>query len=334
MSTISDVAKLAGLSVSTVSRVINNQKYVTEEKREAVLKAMKALNYQPSVAARQLRGQQTNIIGVIVPRITNPFFSYLVDELQKQAYKQGFQIMIFQSDEDKKKELSFLNLMLQKQVDGIIMCAVENEEKKVSSYMKYGPIVLCNIFFNGKFEENKIPRISLNQEHGAYIGTKYLLEKGYRKLAYCTGGTFDEHVKGIERDRGFTKALNEYGLKINKDWVYVNQHTINDGKQLAHEFQKLSDKPDAIFTGSDEIAAGFIAEANRLGIKVPNDIAVLGFDNQVTAELTVPSITTVSQPIDELGKQTINLITHILANKEFQIDEEILKMNVVIRESA
>uniref|UniRef100_UPI00403F024C LacI family DNA-binding transcriptional regulator n=1 Tax=Candidatus Enterococcus willemsii TaxID=1857215 RepID=UPI00403F024C len=330
MSTISDVAKLAGLSVSTVSRVINNQKYVKEEKRKAVLAAMKELNYQPSVAARQLRGQQANIIGVIVPRITNPFFAYLVDELQKQAYKQGFQIMIFQSDEDKEKELSFLNLMLQKQIDGVIMCAVENDEEKIASYLEYGPIILCN----ETFENGQLPTISLDQEYGAYIATKYLLEKGYRKIAYCTGGAFDEFAKGKERNAGFERALSEYELALNRKWLYTNQHTIADGQNLAHKVHELKEKPDAIFTGSDEIAAGFISEANRLGIQIPEEIAVIGFDNQVTASLTVPSITTVHQPIAELGQQTINLMFNILENKTYTIDDEKLKMKMVIRESA
>lgn len=330
MANISDVAKLAGLSVSTVSRVINNQRYVTEEKKQAVLKAMEELNYQPSVAARQLRGRQSKILGIIVPRITNPFFSYLVDEIQKQAYERDFQIMIFQSDESKEKEITFLNLMQQKQIDGVIMCAVENDEEKISSYLEYGPIILCN----EKFISGKLPTISLDQEYGAYIGAKYLIEKGYTKIAYCTGGYFDGDGKGNERDKGFQKALSECNLEFSREWLFTNQHTIEDGKKLAHTYQELKQRPDAIFTGSDEIAAGFISEANRLGINVPQDVAVLGFDNQLIAELTTPAITTVHQPTEELGKQTINLMFNILENKSYKIEDEKLNMHIVIRESA
>lgn len=330
MAKISDVAKLAGLSVSTVSRVINNQKYVTEEKRNAVLKAMEELNYQPSTAARQLRGQSSKILGVIVPRITNPFFSYLVDEIQRIAYQNDFQIMIFQSNEDTEKELSFLNLLSQKQIDGIIMCAIENSEEVIQSYTKYGPIVLCN----ETFENDHLPTVSLNQAEGAYLGTKYLLSKGHRKIAYCTGGIFDEDGKDKERNAGFSKAMKEFNLAPNSEWLFVDQHTIDDGKQIARKIFSMSERPDAIFTGSDEVAAGLIVEAIKLGMKVPQELAVLGFDDQPLAELTTPSITTVRQPINELGKQTVELMLSILNGREGQVDEQQLQMNLVIRESA
>ena len=330
MATILDVAKLAGLSVSTVSRVINNQKYVKEDKKKAVLKAMKELNFQPSLAARQLRGQQAKIIGVIVPRITNPFFAYLINEIQQQAYRQGFQIMIFQSDEDTEKEITFFNLLAQKQIDGIILCALESKTEVVEQFSEYGPIIV----YNKSQNIPNIPSIDLDQEKGAYIGIKYLLEKGYRNIAYCTGGMFLPNMKGEDRDRGFIRALQEYDLKPNREWVFTNQHTIDDGKRLARKFKKLEKIPDAIFTGSDEIAAGFIIEANKLGMKVPDDIAVLGFDSQNLSELTTPSITTVAQPIKELGKQTIEYMLNLLENHSYEVNYDKLQMKVVIRESA
>lgn len=330
MANISDVAKLAGLSVSTVSRVINNQKYVTEEKKQAVIKAMKALNYKPSTVARQLRGVHSSIIGVIVPRITNPFFSYLIDELQKQAAKNNFRIMIFQSDESKEKERSFLNLLQQKQIDGIIMCAVENDEQVISSYTQYGPIILCNERLLG----SSLPMITFDQEKGAYIGTRYLLSKGYNKIAYCTGGNFDEKSKGNSRDKGFLKALEEFQCSFNSEWLFTNQHTIEDGKKLAQYFFSLTDRPNSIFTGSDEVAAGFISEANRLGIRIPKDIAVLGFDNQVISSITTPGITTIQQPTDILGKQVMKCMLSLLNDNDYTVDRESLTMKLIIRESA
>lgn len=330
MANISDVAELAGLSVSTVSRVINNHKYVTEDKRQKVLEAMDSLNYQPSTAARQLRGQQAKILGIIVPRITNPFFSYLVDEIQKRSLAKGFQLMIFQSDEDKEKELSFLQLLSQKQIDGVIMCAVENSEEVISSYLKYGPIILCN----EKFANSDLPTVSLDQEKGAYMGVNYLLNSGCTKIAYCTGGLFAENGKDKERNDGYSKALKSHGLKANPDWIFVDQHTIEDGKQIANKINEMPDKPDGLFTGSDEVAVGFIVEAAKLGIDVPNEIAVIGFDDQPIAELTSPSLTTIRQPINELGKQTIDLMFSILEKKPYNIEKEKLVMNLVIRESA
>ncbi len=322
---------MAGLSVSTVSRVINNHKYVSEDKREAILKAMKELNYQPSTAARQLRGQSSQIIGIIVPRITNPFFSYLVDEIQRIAYQNDFQIMIFQSNEDKAKEASFLELLVKKQIDGIIMCAIENDQDFVESFTRYGPIILCN----ESFESSSIPTIILDQMNGAYMGIKYLLDKGCRKIAYCTGGLFDENGKDKSRNSGFHKAITEYGLKVNPEWIFVDQHTIDDGKQIARKISEMGEhRPDAVFTGSDEVAAGLIVEAKRLGIAIPEELSVMGFDDQPLAELTTPAITTVKQPIQELGRETVNLMLSILQSSRYEPDREKLKMTLVIRESA
>jgi Transcriptional regulators len=291
---------------------------------------MKELDYQPSAAARQLRGQGSQIIGIIVPRITNPFFSYLVDAIQQVTYQNGFQIMIFQSNEDKEKETSFLELLVTKQIDGIIMCAVENEREFVESYTKYGPIVLCN----ESFENSDIPTVILDQLAGAYMGIKYLLEKGRRKIAYCTGGLFEENGKDKSRNAGFHKAITEYGLKVNPEWIFVDQHTIEDGKQIARKIFTMSERPDAVFTGSDEVAAGLIVEAKKLGMIVPDQLSVLGFDDQPLAELTSPAITTVKQPIQELGQETVNLLLSILQSTKYELDREILKMSMVIRESA
>lgn len=330
MANISDVAKKAGLSVSTVSRVINNHPYVAEEKRDAVLQAMRELNYQPSTAARQMRGQGSKIVGVIVPRITNPFFSYLVNEIQQVASENDFQIMIFQSNENKNKETSFLELLAKKQIDGVIMCAMEQSEEFIHSFTKFGPIVLCN----ESFDNGLLPTVNLDQVQGAYMGVKYLLEKGYRKIAYCTGGLFDGNGKDRDRNKGFNKAISEHDIKVNTEWLFVDQHTIDDGKNIARKIVSMEHRPDAIFTGSDEVAAGLIVEAQKLGLKIPEDLAVIGFDDQPLAELTAPSITTIKQPIQELGKETFKLILGILQNTEYTIDMRKLEMELIIRESA
>lgn len=329
MSNISDVAKKAGLSVATVSRVINNHPYVSEEKRQAVYEAMTELNYQPSSAARQMRGQSTKIIGIIVPRITNPFFSYLVDEIQQIAFQNDFQIMIFQSNESSAKELSFLELLAKKQIDGIIMCAVEQDQKVIQEFTKYGPIVLCN----ERFDNDQLPTVSLDQAFGAYLGVNYLLEKGYKKVAYATGGEFEEAGKDRDRNKGFNQAMAEAQVEVNPDWLFVDCHTITDGKRIAGYISTMIDKPEAIFTGSDEVAAGLIVEAQKRGIRVPMDLAVLGFDDQPLAELTTPAISTIRQPIQALGKETFNVMLSLLQNKPYKIDKAKLHMNLVIRES-
>ena len=172
MATILDVAKLSGQSKTTVSRVINNHPYVSDKKRELVLKAMEELGYTPNPSARRLRGQLTSILGVIVPRIVNPFFSYLVNSIEQAAYNEGYQVLMVQSNEDKEKELAFLNLLKTKQVDGIIMTSIENDWEVIEHYTKYGPILLCNDYV----DQELAPMIRLDQTKGAYLGAKHLVE--------------------------------------------------------------------------------------------------------------------------------------------------------------
>ncbi|AWD63557.1 MULTISPECIES: LacI family DNA-binding transcriptional regulator [Priestia] len=329
MPTIYDVAKLSGLSKTTVSRVINNHSYVSEEKKNRVLKAMKELNYTPNPSARKLRGQVTTTIGVIVPRIINPFFSYLVDSIEQVAYKKGYHVLIFQSNEDKEKELAFLNLLKTKQVDGIIMTSIENDWSLIEPFTEYGPILLCNEYVNNA----NVPIVRLNQYKGAYIGVKHLLEKGHRKIGYCTGGLFAEEGKDKDRNQGYQKALQEAGIQPDPKWIFVNQHSIEDGKQVVKKILSMEDRPTAIFTGSDEIAGGMMIEAKESGLSIPNDLAIIGFDDQPLAQMLDPKLTTIRQPIDQMGIKAMEILIDMLNDSESTVETFELPIELVVRSS-
>ncbi|ALC83597.1 MULTISPECIES: LacI family DNA-binding transcriptional regulator [Bacillus] len=329
MPTISDVAKLSGLSKATVSRVINNHSYVSKEKKDLVLKTMKEIGYTPNPSARKLRGQVTTTIGVIVPRIVNPFFAYLVDSIEQAAYSKGYQVLICQSHEDRDKEIAFLNLLKNRQVDGIIMTSIENEWQAIESYIEYGPIVLCNEYI----ENSKVPMIHLNQYKGAYIGIKHLIEKGHKRIAYCTGGLFAEQGKDKDRNQGFQTALKESGIEVEPELIFVNKHTVEDGKQVMKNILKMDDRPTAVFTGSDEIAGGIMMEAIECGLRIPDDIAVMGFDDQPLAELLNPKLTTIKQPVEQMGKKSIEIIIDLLKNPEFKVQTYELPIQLVVRKS-
>lgn len=323
------MAQLSGISKTTVSRVINNKGYVSEEKKALVLKAMEELEYHPNLSARRLRGQLTTTIGVIVPKITNPFFSYLVDAIEEAAYEKGYQVLIFQSNEDPKKELAFLNLLKTKQVDGVIMTAVENQWSKVKSFIKHGPIVLCNVYI----DKSKVPTVRLNQYKGTYDGIKHLIERGHRRIAYCTGGFFKKEGKGKERNQGYQKALEEAGILINPNWVFINQHSIEDGQQLLRKILEMKERPTAVFTGSDEVASGMIAEASAHGIRIPDDLAIMGFDDQPIARVVSPKLTTIKQPVDQLGEKAVEIIIEKLNNVESLDEYYELPIELIIRQS-
>lgn len=329
MPTISDVAKLSGLSKATVSRVINNHSYVSKKNRELVQMAMEELGYAPNPSARRLRGQVTTTIGVIVPKITNPFFAYLVDSIEQTAYANGYQVIIFQSNLDKGKELAFFNLLKSKQVDGIIMTSIENDWSVIEPFTEYGPIVLCNEYVTYA----NVPIIRLDQQKGAYIGTKHLIERGHQKIAYCTGALFAKERKDKDRNEGFQQALLEAGLEVVPKWVFVNRVTIEDGRQVMKQILEMMDRPTAIFTGSDELASGIIIEAKEQGLTIPDDLAVIGFDDQPVAQLLDPKLTTIRQPMDQMGKQATETIINLLENTGFAAQNQELPIELVIRQS-
>lgn len=326
---ISDVVRLSGVSKSTVSRVINDYPHISRDKKERVLKAMEQLGYVPNPSARRLRGQLTTTVGVIVPRIVNPFFSYLVDAIEKVGYEKGYQTLICQSNEDKDKELWFLNLLKTRQVDGIILTSLENDWKLIEPFTEYGPIVLCNEYVNNA----AVPTVRLDQYKGAYIGVKHLIERGHRKIVYCTGGLFTDFGKDKDRNRGYQKALEEAGIAVNPNWILVNQHTIEDGKKVMEHILEMKDRPTAVFTGSDEIAGGLMVAARENGFSIPDDLAIIGFDDHPMSRLLNPGLTTIRQPVDQMGRKAMELLIELLNNPDQSTAGYELPIELVIRGS-
>lgn len=330
MANISDVAKLAGVGKTTVSRVLNDHPYVSSSNRHKVREAMLALNYVPSSAAKQLRGQSGKILGVIVSRITNPFFTSLVDAIEQEAVKNGCRLLIFQSRGKKDGELHFLEMLKNGQVDGIIMCSVENDISLIETYRRFGIIILCNEVF----DKSKLPNVALDQSYGAYLGARYLIDQGHTDIAYCTGGDFENGTHGMARNKGFLKALGEANLNLPNEWIFRQVHTVSDGSQVAKQIMNLSRKPTAIFTSGDEVASGMIATFLAHDVKVPQDIAVLGYDNQPFSSLVARPLTTINQPVQALGRETFRCFMAQLVSQPFILNSEDLALTLVVRTSA
>lgn len=331
MATIKDVAKRADLSVSTVSRYLNNHPYISDEKKERIQKAMDELNYVPSAIATQLRSKKCTTIGVLISRITNPFFSYLVDAIEKQAKEHGYQLLIMQTYDDPKAELKMLEYLKQQVIAGLIMTAVESEPQVLNSYAEYGPIVLCN----EKLEGTTIPSISTDQEGISYNATNYLVKRGYKKIAYCTGGSLTVGGHGQLRTRGFERSLSDNNLIIKANWIFKQVHTMVDGKEIAKKILKLPEtqRPDAVFTGSDEIAMGIIQEILTQGCNVPQDLAVLGFDNQPSTSLIAVPLTTIAQPTTALGIESTKLMVSLIEGTSYKVKKESLILTLIERQS-
>ncbi|MCK1991050.1 LacI family DNA-binding transcriptional regulator [Peribacillus muralis] len=333
MATIKDVVNMTGISRSTVSRVINNDPHVSEEKKIRVLKAMELLKYTPNSAAQSLRNQKTNTIAVLIPELTNPFFAYLLDKIDVAAIEKNLQLLVCQTRYDKRKELQFFELLKTKQVDGIILTSLENDWESISAYTSFGPIVLCNEYS----EEAQIPMIHADQLYGSYLGTKHLIEQGYQNIALCCGN--DERPSKLGKDRltGYQKALEEFGLPLCGDWIFQDISNINGktpfegGRQLLRKIVSMKNRPDAIFTGSDQVGAGIIFEAKILGVHTPCDIAVMGFDDQEIAATF--DLTTIRQPISEMGELTLKRLLDLIDQKEIVQSFDKLPLELVIRNS-
>ncbi|MEI5991591.1 hypothetical protein A5881_003128 [Enterococcus termitis] len=331
MATIKDVAKKAGLSVSTVSRFLNNHPYISDDKKERIQKAMDELNYVPSAIATQLRSKKCTTIGVLISRITNPFFSYLVDAIEKQAKEHGYQLLIMQTYDDPKAELKMLEYLKQQVVAGVIMTSIESDSQVIESYSNYGPIVLCN----EKLEGTDIPNISTNQEEISYEATNYLVQKGYRKIAYCTGGNLTIGGHGQQRTQGFERALAEHDLPIKNKWIFKQVHNMEDGQKVAREILALpkNDRPDAVFSGSDEVGIGIIQEVLQQGLRVPEDLAVLGFDNQPSTSIIAVPLTTINQPTTALGIEATKLMVALLEGTTYKVNKKELILSLIERKS-
>ncbi|MCA0971241.1 LacI family transcriptional regulator [Halobacillus litoralis] len=328
MVTIDDVAELAGLSKSTVSRVINHYPHVSKEKKQRVYEAMETLGYVPNSSARSLRNKKTKMIAVIVPRLMNPFFGQLVESMEVAANQQGYQLLICQTMYSKETELGHLELLKTKQVDGIILASLENEWEDIAEYLAYGPLIMCNEFD----ESAEIPIIKLDQIHGGYIATKHLLRLGHTKLAYCSGGY--KSMVANHRKVGFEKALAERGLTFQESCGFYQAYTIENGMEVFKEIHKMKDPPTAVFTGSDEVAAGIITGAREYGVKVPEELSVIGFDNQVISRIMDPTISTVEQPIEQMAQKAVHvLLEKIHSQKALSKERYELPLELIIRES-
>ncbi|WP_409303822.1 LacI family DNA-binding transcriptional regulator [Peribacillus sp. SCS-155] len=328
MATIADVARAAGLSSATVSRVINNHQYVSEEKKQLVYQAMEALNYFPNASAQKLRSKKTNTIGVMIPQLTNPFFTYLLEGIDRIATEHDYQLLVCQTKNNRFKELHFLNYLKAKQVDGIILTSIENDWATIADYHTYGPIVLCNEYTY----QMLVPMVRLDQQEGAYIGTRHLIEKGHRAIGYCFGGNTSQLT--IDRHAGYRRALNQFGIPYKKDWIFRDAYDLEDGKRVFRNTLEMDNPPTAFFTGSDQVAAGIVKEAISHGFSVPGDISVIGFDDQPIASVLEPTLTTIKQPAEEIGSNAMNLMIKCLENHIDPSEMDIqLPLQLIVRQS-
>ncbi|MGG0285489.1 LacI family DNA-binding transcriptional regulator [Peribacillus butanolivorans] len=320
MTNIKEIAQYAGVSVSTVSRVMNNHPYVSPEKRKSVLQAIDQLNYSRNINAIHLSKGKTNLIGVIIPFTNHPYYGAIVQGITKQANAIGYHIVIFQTQYEREKEIQALNMLQMKQLDGIIVCSRISEMKVLLDYQKYGPIILCE-----DTAQAELSSISIDHYAAFSSALEYVVAKGYKKIGYSLGRKKSRNSS--LRTKAFNDIMNKYHLLNKKEWLFEGSYHIKDGEKLFQDWNSMIDKPEAIIITNDDTAAGFILTANKFGMKVPEDVAILGFNNDNLSEML--DITTVSLPLDWIGKMAVDLFENPEVIRHVKLDYTLMKRKTI-----
>ncbi len=329
--TIKDIAKRLNISLSTVSRAMRNAPDVTADTKRAVLALSDELNYQPNKLALSLKQKQTHNIAVIVPNL-DYVLSTMVKGIDEVALEAGYTVMVCQSNESFGREIVNTRRMMDSLVDGFII-SVSSETKVFDHFKKILDKKLPMVVFDRVTPFLKAPGVRIDNEDGGFQATEHLIEQGYKRIAILAG----PKNLGISNQRldGYLKALKKYGMKPEDDLIIncdFNQHYAYLATQ---ELLNMKKRPDAIFTISDRMAIGAMLAIKEKGLNMPNDIGLVGFNNEPVVSLVSPGISSVDQPAFELGKLAAKLfIETVHQDKDMSDVEEVLKPKLMIRESS
>ena len=329
MTTIRQVADKAGVSVTTVSHVINNTRFVSDVLRERVQRAMTELNYRPNALARSLRLGQTHTLGLILPDSANPFFAEIGHAIEAAAFERGYSVILCNTENDPAKELLYANVLENRQVDGMIFVAAGGNHEALSSIVRNGlPLVLVDRDLGGL----GVDAVTTNNYQGGLLATRHLIELGHTIIGCITGPS--DLTPSAERVTGYSDALKEADLKAKGTLFVRGDFHVPSGLTAATHLLQQDPRPTALFVCNDLMAIGALHAAAQLGLRVPDDVAIVGFDDIELASYTIPPLTTVCQPKQEIGHTAIQLILDRMASPARSPRHEILRPQLMIRASS
>ena len=301
--TIKDVAHVAGVSHATVSRVINNSAKVSEEKRQRILDAMDSLGYVPNLQARGLAGGRTKVIGVLIPDFGTRYAGIVIQGIHAELAARDYDMMLYTTSHRKTKESSYVKSLTQGLAEGLLLLLPIDPGAYVEGLRRinYPYVVIDHQGF-----DNFSPTVVATNRQGAYEGTRYLIELGHQRIGFVAG--MDHTSSSFERFAGYQDALRDHNLDYDKDLIASGEFNRPDGYKAGLKLIDLPEPPTAIFAANDESAFGVIDAARERGLQVPNDISVMGFDDLPDAEWAKPALTTVKQPLYEMGRQATAML--------------------------
>lgn len=326
--TIKDVARRANVSPSTVSRVFTGSANVSPANREAVLKAAKELNFKPNHMARSLKLNQTKTFGLLIPDISNPYYAQLARNTEIAAREHGYSLLLADSNEDLGREKSYLQGLIERMVDGVILATVGGCERHVEKAKEQVPIVTVG----RRIDLTGVDSVFVDNEKVGYLAAEHLIELGHRSFAVIAGNV---NVSSTRlRLQGFMRRLNEEGLSLAEEWIQAGSFSLEAGERMAGGlFAGQKDVPTGLFCFNDQLAIGAIKALKRMGYRVPGDISVVGCDNTYIATVFSPELSTINRPIDEMGSWAVRLLVERTAEKRKRSKRIELPPTLVVRSS-
>lgn len=325
---IQEVAKIAGVSPSTVSRALNGFPGISEKTRQKVIEIARRLNYRPNYRGQILTAQSTKNIGLLITDITNPFFPEVVRGAEEYANKAGYTILLGNTSESEDKETNYLDFFSRGPVDGVIISASRVSNEHIISLAEEGlPIVVINRIL----EHPRISFVSTDMERGGYLATMHLLKLGHTKIAFINGPKHSEASQ--KRLEGYKKALKEGGIDYNPEMVSFNIPIAESGYRETIRLLYTKEPPTAIFTYNDLMAFGVLKAAKELGLSIPEELSVIGFDDIFFSSFTNPPLTTIRQFKEELGRRAVELLLKLIKGERevLMIEPELIIRNTTSR---
>lgn len=329
MATIQDVAQHAGVSIATVSRVLNGTTYVNEEVAARVRTAVKELQYQPSRAAQALRANRSKIIGLLISDIQNPFFTALIRGVEDVANRNGYSLILCNSDENPRKEQQYIEVLCAERVAGAIVIPTSENPPKLRLFHEHE---IPFISVDRRVKDRTTDAVLIDNVRGAYEAVTHLITNGYRRIGVITGPLIT--TTGHERLEGYRKALREAEIASDSTLERVDNFKDEGGRKCAHELLDLEPPVDALFTTNNLMTLGALEAIHERHLRIPEDIAIVGFDEMPWAALSGVSLTTVTQPVYELGSTAaLRLFQRLQEPSAFTKQEIVLTPTLQVRDS-
>ena len=330
MANIKDIANLAGVSKSTVSRVVSNNGFVKPETREKIEALMQELNYKPNMFAKGMRTNKSQSIGIVFPDLTNPFFAEWYKVIDTIARENGYLNYICISDPKGESEESRIDDLLARSIDGIILFSYTKNEKlwkKLENISSVTPVICCDSMFEGY----NLNAIYADGKEGTKKAAEFLIRLGKKRIAYIKGSNDFEVVK--KRYEGYCQALKINNISIKRELIVEGEFTKDCGKLAAEKLMSLPNKPDTIMASTDFMAIGVLEYLQEKNFNIPEDIAVFGFDNLQLSETANPPLSTIAMPLKDMAEASITRLMSLIANPKQIAEQRVFDCELKIRKS-